>query len=484
MRPAGRLFDKKWGIFSVERNFYNMKFQMKNPKKNVELILHGSLIKAILSLAIPVVINSFLQTMYNLTDTYWLGQIGTDQLAAINLVTPLQNIIINFGSGITVAGSVLIAQYIGAKRNEEAKNMANQIFSCAMIFGVVCAALCFVFTPVIVRWLGAEGETLRHSVTYLRVVIWDMPFLFMVNIYSAINQSQGDTVRPMLLNLCGICVNMVLDPLLMITFHMGTAGAALATLLAKAVPATIAFYFLSRPGKEIRLEWAHMRVEKENLKLILQIGLPTALGGSTMQFGFLLMSRNVFAYGSQAMAAYGIGNKVNGMITLPSNGIGSAVSTIVGQNIGAKQPERAEKAYILSMKISVVFLFVSGMILSRDFLSYGMVSIFSDDPEVIAMAADFLSIMAFWCFTNGVYNCSTGLFNGTGHTEVTMAMEASRLWIFRFLTLWFCETILQMGVRSVWYSVVVSNGIGAVILFLLYRAGIWKKPKIKMGKGA
>ncbi|MBQ6695505.1 MAG: MATE family efflux transporter [Lachnospiraceae bacterium] len=454
---------------------------MKTLKKNnIELILHGSLFRAIVALAIPVVINSFLQTMYNLTDTYWLGQIGTEQLAAINLVTPLQNIIINFGSGITAAGAVLIAQYIGAGAKKDAVSMANQIFVCAMLFGVACSTLCFLTTPGIVGWLGAEGETFRHSVTYLRIVIWDMPFLFMVNIFQAIHQAQGDTLKPMLLNLAGISLNMILDPVLMIILDMGTAGAALATLTAKAVPAVIAFVLLSRPGSDLRLQRKYMKVEWEKLKLILQIGLPTAIGGSAMQFGFLLMSRNVFEYGTQAMAAYGIGNRVNGLITLPSNGIGSATATIVGQNIGARQQDRAERGYKISMRICVTFLFIGGMILSRDAISTAIVSIFSEDSEVIAMAADFLSIMAFWCFTNGVYNATTGLFQGTGHTEVTMAVDATRLWVFRFLTLWFCETILHMGVRSVWYSVVVSNGICSVILYILYRAGIWKKPKIKI----
>lgn len=455
---------------------------MKTPRKvNRDLILNGNMLHAILSIAIPVVINSFLQTMYNLTDTYWLGKIGTEELAAINLVTPVQNIIINFGSGITVAGSVLIAQYIGAKQDGEAKNMANQIFACAMVFAGVCATACFLATPGIVSWLGADGETALHAEVYLRIVIWDMPFLFMVNIFSAIHQAQGDTVRPMLLNLGGITINMVMDPLLMVVFHFGAAGAALATLFAKMVPALIAFVLLLNPRKAVSLDIKHMRFEKEKLKTILKIGLPTAIGGSTMQLGFLLMSKNVYVYGTQAMAAYGIGNKVNGLISLPSNGIGSAVSTIVAQNIGAQQRDRAEKGYHISMLIAVAFLFIGGMILSRDAISTAIVSIFSDDPEVIAMAADFLSIMAFWCFTNGVYNATTGLHNGSGHTEVTMAVDATRLWVFRFLTLWFCETILHMGVRSVWYSVVISNGISSVILFILYRCGIWKKPKIKVG---
>lgn len=445
--------------------------------------MEGNLFKAILSLAIPVVINSFLQTMYNLTDTYWLGQIGTKQLAAINLVTPVQNIIVNFGSGITVAGAVLVAQYIGAKEDEEAKSMANQIFACAMCFSVICAVICFTATPGIISWLGADAETFVHARTYLRIVIWDMPFLYMVNIFSAVHQAQGDTLRPMFLNLGGVVLNMILDPLFMTVLQMGTAGAALATLLAKVVPAVIAFVLLCSPKKAVHLDIRHMRFEREKLGMILRIGLPTALGGSTMQLGFLLMSKNVFVYGTQAMAAYGIGNKVNGLITLPSNAIGSATATIVGQNIGARQQDRAEKGYRISMWISIVFLFLGGMILSRAGISKAIVSIFSDDPQVIAMAADFLSIMAFWCFTNGVYNTTSGLFQGTGHTEVNMAVDVTRLWVFRFVTLWFCESVLHMGVRSIWYSVVISNGISAAILYILYRSGIWKKVRIKVKSG-
>lgn len=446
-------------------------------KANRDLLLNGNMVRAILSLAIPVVINSFLQTMYNLTDTYWLGRLGTEELAAINLVTPVQNIVINFGSGITVAGSVLIAQYLGAKKDEEARSMANQIFACAMIFSVICAALVAVSTPSIVTWLGAEGAVWQHSKTYLQLVILDMPFLYIVNMYAAINQAQGDTVRPMFLNLFGIILNMFLDPVLMVVFHFGAAGAALATVSAKAVPAVAAFFLLHNTSKDVYLNLKKLKFEKEKLKSILVVGLPTAIGGSTMQFGFLLMSRNVFKYGTQAMAAYGIGNKVNGLITLPSNGIGSAVATIVGQNVGARQYERAEQGYKLSAKISVLFLFVGGIILSRGPVSTAIVSIFSDDTDVIRMAADFLSIMALWCFTNGVYNSSMGLFQGSGHTEVTMIIDASRLWVFRFATLFVCEAWLHMGVRSVWYSVVVSNAISAVLLWIVYKTGYWKRKR-------
>ena len=267
--------------------------------------------------------------------------------------------------------------------------------------------------------------------------------------------------------------------ILMIVLDLNIAGAALATLMAKVPSACIAFYALTRKNQEIRLDLRNIKFEKDKLASILRIGLPTAIGGSTMQLGFLLMSRNVYKYGEQAMAAYGIGNKINGLITLPSNGIGSAVATIVGQNVGAKQYDRAKYGYRLSRNISVVFLFVGGMILSRPFISTAMVSIFSNDDAVISMAADFLSIMAFCCWTNGIYNSTVGLFQGTGHTEVTMLVDATRLWVFRFLTLFVCEVIFKMGVSSIWYSVVVSNAISAAILYVLYKMNIWRKPVIK-----
>ncbi|MBQ9263990.1 MAG: MATE family efflux transporter [Clostridia bacterium] len=455
---------------------------MRLSRGNRELILNGSLVRAVLAIALPVIANSFLQTLYNLTDTYWLGRIGTEPLAAINLVTPMQNIVINFGSGLTTAGAVLIAQLIGAGDDKRASRMASQILFCALLFAVVSAGALSLLSPAIVAWLGAEGLTYQSGVDYLRIVILDMPFLFLVNIFQAVNQAQGNTVRPMVLNLSGIGLNLVLDPLLMVHYHLGAVGAALATVLAKAVPALIALYLLTNPREPVRVGRQWMKPEKENLRAIIKIGLPTALGGSAMQFGFLLMSRTVNTYGVQAMAAYGVGNKINGLITLPSNAIGSATATIVGQNMGARKIERAKKGYLISMGMAVSFLFIGGLVMGQKSISTAIVRLFAQEEEVIRLAADFQSLMATWCFFNGVYNATTGLFQGSGHTEITMASDASRLWVYRFATLYFCRHVLRMGVESVWYSVVVSNAIAALVLLLLYFTGIWKKNRVKIQK--
>ncbi|MBR6028717.1 MAG: MATE family efflux transporter [Clostridia bacterium] len=444
-------------------------------EKNIDLILRGSLPRAVLAIALPVVMSSFLQTMYNLTDTYWLGQIGKEPLAAINLVSPVQSMVVSFGSGLTVAGSVLISQLIGAGRRRDAAKMLSQLYACALIFSVTCAAAVALLTPALVGWLGAEGPTARYAVDYLRLVICDMPFLFTLNIYQSSRQAQGDTVRPMLLNLLGILINMALDPLLMVTLGLEATGAALATLAAKAVPACAALYGLTDRKAELRVERKLWKPEGDTLRKIVRIGLPTAVGGSAMQLGFLLMSRSVLAYGTNAMAAYGIGNKVNGLISLPSNGVGSAVATIAGQNIGANQPERADRGFRVSAAGITLFLLIGGFIVSRPAVSTALVSLFSTDPNVIALAADFLSLMAFWCWCNGVYNCATGLFQGAGHTEVTMLSDAARLWVYRFATLWFCSSVLHLGVRSVWLSVVISNAIAAAVMVGMYFSGRWRR---------
>jgi putative MATE family efflux protein len=438
-------------------------------KKNSEQILSGNLTVAILSLAIPIVINNFIQTMYNLTDTYWLGKLGTDEMAAISLVSPVQNIVINFGQGFTLAGAILISQCVGAKDDEEAKTMTNQLFLSSVVFSVMLALLGILLTPFVVTWLGAEDKVLEYGKTYLTIVLMDMPFLFMINLFAAVNQAQGDTVRPMKLNLLGVIINLFLDPLFILKW--GVAGAALATMLSKVPCAIIALVDLVKKNKQVYLELTLEKLKPrfDRINRIFRLGLPTAIGGSTMQFGFLLMTKNVLVYGKTAMAAYGIGNKINGIITMPSTAFGSATATIVGQNVGAGQHERADLAYRRARMIAIIFLFVSGMILSRGFISTAMVDIFSDDAEVIPMAADFLSIMAFCCWTNGIYDTTKGYFNGNGKTMVTMVIDATRLWVFRFLTLFICSQILHMRERSVWFSVVASNALSSLVWWVLYR---------------
>ncbi len=451
-------------------------------KNNNELILRGSIVKALFLIASPIIVTNLLQHMYNLTDTYWLGKIGTGPQAAISMVSPIQNTVIAFGQGITMAGSILMAQYIGADKPDKARHMANQIFLTAMIFSLFCTTALVVCTPLITAWIGASGEIFDLGNIYLRIVMLDTPLLFIINIFSAVNQSQGNTVFPMLLNLLGILINMVLDPLFLMVLRWGIGGVALATLLSKVPCAAVGMKYLLSRKNDIHLEKNMLRPQKKMIRQIISVGLPTAIGSSTMQFGFVLMSKNVYVFGPSAMAAYGIGNRINGIITLPSTAIGSATSTIVGQNLGAGQLKRAEHGYQIATFGGVVLLFCLGRLFSYRPFGNAAAGLLTSDSEVLSMAVDFLSIMAFWCFTNNVYNCTMGLLNASGRTKITMLIEAARLWVFRFATIFFCQKVLHMGVESIWYSVVVSNGLSAAILFLLYLSRIWARDTLGISK--
>ncbi|MBQ4283992.1 MAG: MATE family efflux transporter [Lachnospira sp.] len=446
------------------------------------LVLEGNLLKAILTLAIPVMINSLIQSMYNLTDTYWLGQIGTDYQAAITLVSPIQNILITFGSGITTAGSVLISQYLGAKQDKQANIMANHICVCSLIFSLICATLCWLFAPAIVGAMGAEGNLYTYGISYIRIVVLDLPFLFMINMYTAVKQSQGDTIKPMLLNLLGVTINLILDPIFLVVFDMKIEGAALATLLAKIPSALIGLWAITRGNQLIKVSFKKFRFERSKIISIIRIGLPAAVGGSAMQFGYLLMSSSVNTYGATALSAYGIGNKIGSIITMPIEGFGSAIAIIVGQNFGAGNINRSNKAFHLALRVGVIFLLVCGITVSRPFIAEKLVRIFTVDDNVVPLAVSYLSVMMFWCWTNTFHDVVVGLFQGAGHTAAPVVVDAARLWIFRFGTLWVCSNLLGMGVESVWYAVVVSNAAASLILYILYWTGMWKKATIKIEK--
>ncbi len=453
---------------------------MRLKRVSREEILSGNLWKVIIGLSVPIILNSLIQTMYNLTDSYWLGTLGTNQMAAITLVTPVQNIVLGFGLGITTAGSILISQYLGAKEDAGAKDMLRHIFLCSMIFSAVCAGAIYMATGSICGWMGAGGDVYTHSKTYLQIVIWDMPFLYGVNLYTAARQSQGDTVRPMFLNVAGVVLNMILDPLFMLTFDMGVAGAALATLLSKLLCSVFALASLRSSKELLRLDFKGFKFDIHKVKDILRVGLPAAFGSSMINLGMIILAKNVNDYGAAATAAYGIGNKINGIIATPALAVGSAVATVVGQNIGAGQRDRAEQGYKLARNMSVVFLLIGGVILYIEPVARSVVSIFLHDEHPIQLAMDYLRLLAISCFSNGIYNCTNSLFQATGHTMITMVVGGSRLLVWRFIVLYICEKHLNMGIASIWWAVIMSNYIATGIIYVLYRMGLWKKVVIKV----
>lgn len=427
-------------------------------------LLEGNIYKTLIMLAVPIMLNNLLQTFYNLTDTYWLGRLNADSMAAITLVSPLQNVITSFGGGLTAGGAVILSQCFGAGDTKKSADTANQVFLILMSFSVIAGLILFAGCGAMIKGMGADGTVYEYAVLYQRIMSVDIPLIYTVNVYTSVHNSAGKTGKPLALNFIGIVINMILDPLFIVVFGWGVGGAAVATVISKIPCAVLSMYFLTRKDAQLRITPLHIKPDKCTILDIIRTGLPMGIGNSAMQFGFVLMNKNVMDYGTVAVAAYGIGNKLNGIVSTPSTAMSNAVSIISGQTKGAGMRKRGIQSMTAGMLMMVGLLAATGFVLSRNTISHAAAGIFSTDAEVINSAARFLAIMSVMTWTNGVYDSAKGYLTGQGRTLSTVTINAARLWLFRFAVLFVCESILNLGVDSIWYAVTLSNAIAAIVM--------------------
>ena len=429
-------------------------------------ILAGNVYKALILLAVPIMLNSLLQTIYNLTDTFWLGRLGAEHMAAITLVSPLQSFITSFGGGLTAGGTVILSHHFGSGHKENCRYAVNQMFMLIMAFSVFAGAILFLGCGMILRGMGAEGNVLNYAAAYQRIMAADIPLIYMASLYTIVHNAAGKTGKPLALNFIGIVINMVLDPLFIVVFGWGASGAALSTVLAKLPCAVISMALLTRKSADIRITPFKVKPDLKIISSIAKVGLPMAIGNSAMQFGFVLMSKSVMAYGTAAVAAYGIGNKINGLVSTPSSAMSNAVSIMSGQTKGAGMRERGVSAMKAGMIMMVGLLAVTGFIISRSTVATALAGVFSSDTSVVPNTANFLGVMAAMAWTNGVYDSAKGYLNGQGRTVSTVTINAARIWVFRFAILLLCQKIFHMGVESIWYAVTYSNAVSSVVMGL------------------
>ena len=427
-------------------------------------ILAGNVYKALVVLAVPIMLNNLLQTVYNLTDTFWLGRLGAEHMAAITLVSPLQSFITSFGGGLTAGGTVILSHDFGAGHKDDCRHTANQIFILMMAFSVLAAAILFFGCSPILRGMGAEGNVFTYAAQYQRIMAADIPLIYMTSLYNIVHNAAGKTGKPLALNFIGIIVNMVLDPLFIVVFGWGASGAALSTVLAKLPCAVIAMSLLTRKKADIRIMPFKVKPDVKTIGSIAKVGFPMAIGNSAMQFGFVLMSKSVMAYGTTAVAAYGIGNKINGLVSTPSSAMSNAVSIMSGQSKGANMRERGISAMKAGIIMMVALLAVTGFVISRVTVATALAEFFSSDKTVIPDTVNFLGVMAAMAWTNGVYDSAKGYLNGQGRTVSTVTINAMRIWAFRFAILFICQHLIGMGVESIWYAVTYSNAVASVVM--------------------
>ena len=442
-------------------------------------LLEGNLYRTILRLSLPIMVNNFIQTLYNLVDSLWLGRVGSDELAAVSFVWPINSLFIAVGMGLSIAGISLMSQHLGADEREEANRYATQLTAVAVLSGVVFGLIGSALSEPFVRLMGAQGDMMEYSAAYLHIQFLDTPFMFFYYIFNAIMNAQGNTLTPTLISGISALMNMVLDPLFIFVFHMDVEGAALATVLSKVTMALAGAYVLWRNHGVISLDFHHFRFDKERISRCMKVALPSIIGQSGSSFGFIVLNSFIVSYGTATMAAFGMVNKIFDLVNQPFSSVAGSLTAIVGQNIGANNLQRAKEAFF---KVSrIVLIGGSFVALFLFFFRYLLIDFFlptKDEPETIRQALEFLQIMAWSAPLMGMFFTFQGLFQGSGHTKYSMAMEVGRLWGMRLPMILLFKTFTDIGSLGVWISMTSSNFLICVFAFLMYRYGKWQQPAL------
>ena len=310
-----------------------------------ELILKGNLYRVLITLSIPIIINSLIQTLYNLVDGLWVSRISSVHFAATAFVWPVNFLFISLGGGLSIAGTSLLSQLVGGHDLDRAKQYSSQLVAVSLLSSLVFTTLGYLSTPLIVRLMGATGELAELSIIYLRIVFFDMPFVFLYFAINSMLHAQGDTITPMVLSGVSALLNAILDPIFIFTLGWGLAGAAWATVTSRALLASAGFFLLLRGKNKLRPEFSDFRFNKEIISEIVRVGLPSSIGQSGAALGFMALNGFIASYGTATLAAYAMVNRITSLVMQPAMGMGQALTTIVGQNMGADQMARVKRPF-------------------------------------------------------------------------------------------------------------------------------------------
>lgn len=445
-----------------------------------ELILNGNMYKVIITLSLPIMLNNFIQTLYNLADAMWVSKLGSVQFAATSFVWPVIFLFISLGIGISVAGTSILSQLVGASEYEEANKYASQLMAISMVFSIIFALLGYFLSPYIVGWMGGTGDLAKYSNIYLRISFLGFPFVFLFFNFNSIMNAQGNTLAPTILSAISAIVNVILDPIFIFILDMGVAGAAIATVLSQALLVFAGIYILKNHSPMIKLEFKGFKFDKIMLKKIVEIGFPATIGQSGAALGFTVLNSFIASYGTSTLAAFAMVNRVTSLVMQPPMGIGAALTSIVGQNIGANQFDRVMEAFkkstIIVLSISIVG---TGFLIWKDksIIDFFMRS--KDDMEVINQGITYLRYISVSMPFMGMFSIFQGLFQGSGHTKYSMAMAIGRLWFIRIPMILVFKHLMGIGPEGIWFSMSFSNFLICVYGYTVYRRGKWKTKVIR-----
>ena len=326
------------------------------------MMTEGTIWKILVRFALPLLLGNLFQQLYNTADSLIVGNFcGNEALAAVSSSGSLQHLLIGFFQGVFVGSSVLISRSFGAMDEEGVDNAIHTTVVFAVFAGILLTILGVSFTPTLLRWMGTPESVMPKSITYFRIYCLGLLGLVLYNTSNGIFNALGDSRHPLMYLIISSVTNVVLDLLFVGVFDMGVAGAALATTMGQFLSATLGFIHLMSGKFVVRIQFSKLKIHKKVLKQVFSLGLPGGVQNSVNAIANLVVQSNINAFGDLAMGGCGSYAKIQGFVFLPIMSMSMALTTFIGQNMGANKPERIKTSIRQGMAMSVTMAELFGV---------------------------------------------------------------------------------------------------------------------------
>ena len=445
-------------------------------RKDVDMT-EGNIFRHLLTFAVPLLIGNIFQQLYNMVDTWVVGNYVSDEaFSAVGTVGPITYLLIGFFIGFSSGASVVISQFYGAKRYDKVQNAVHTAIVMTFLLGIAFTVTGILMVPFMLSLMNTPESVIPEATEYLTVYFAGILGLMVYNIGSGILRAIGDSRRPFYFLVVSAVTNIVLDLVFVLVFHMGVAGVALATVIAQALSAVLVLITLFRTSTCVKLSFSCLKVDREMLSQIVRLGIPAALQMAITSFSNVFVQSYINYFDKYAMGGWTAYSKIDQLILLPMQSLALASTTFVGQNLGIGNEQRARKGVSTALLMSVastVILMIPVMIFAPQAVWF-----FNKEPEVIEFGTLFIRWLSPFYVLSCVNQVYAGALRGSGNTKAPMVIMLLSFVVFRQLYLFIMKNFISNTIVPIAMSYPAGWFVCSTVMFIYFRKANLSKGRV------
>lgn len=440
----------------------------------------GRLSRAIILLAIPAVLEMIMESVFVIVDIYFVSKLGANAVATVGLTESMITIVYAISLGLATATTSMVSRRIGEKKPDKASETAFQAILAGLLVSLIIAIPGALYSGKLLAMMGASGDIVSGMSGYTKIMLGGNVVIMLLFIINAIFRSAGDAAIAMRILWVGNIINIILDPCLIFGLgpfpELGVTGAAVATTTGRGIAVIYQFYLLFFGKKRIRISLKHIGINFSIIRKLIKISLGSIGQNLISTTSWIALVRIISVFGSEVVAGYTIAIRIVSFTLLPSWGISNAASTLVGQNLGAKKPERAERAVMITGWVNMILLGTVGLILVL--FPQTFIGFFIKDPVVLNSGIECLRIVSIGYIAYGFGMVLVNSFNGAGDTTTPLKINFFAFWMIEIPLAWILSIKVGMNESGVFWAIVIAESIMTITAFFVFRRGKWKLKEV------